>query len=85
MLTPAQAKAAIAVSPFRRAEQLEAIIDKEIADNCAHPNQADVWPMTINTQAAFADVIEQVVSRFTSAGWSMTIGAELAVVVERPT
>lgn len=84
MLTPTQAKAAIAVSPFRRAEQLETIIDLEIVDNCAHPNQADVWPMTIHTEPHFADVIEQVVSRFTAAGWSMAIGAELTVVVERP-
>ncbi len=73
MFTPAQAKAAIAVNPFRRAEELEAFIDSELRAACARENPNTAWPLVIVPPGGYGDVLEEVVARYTAAGWSMLL------------
>ncbi len=88
MLTPAQAKAAIAVNPYRRCEELERFIDHELVAACARGDQDAAWPLVIHLPDGYADVIEQVVSTYTAAGWSMAVRiVDLTeeLVAQRPT
>ncbi len=88
MFTPAQAKSAIAVNPYRRAEELEAFIDSELRAACARENPNTAWPLVIVPRGGYGDVIEEVVARYTAAGWGMTLrpaGQGGQLLVDRPT
>jgi len=88
MFTPAQAKAAIAVNPYRRCEELERFIDHELVAACARGDQDTVWPLVIHLPDGYSDVIEQVVAAYTAAGWGMTLRTEDQggqLLVARPT
>jgi len=88
MFTPAQAKAAIAVNPYRRCEALEGFIDQQLELACARENQDTVWPLVIHLPDGYSDVIDQVVAGYTAAGWGMTLrpdGQGGPILVDRPT
>ncbi len=88
MFTPAQAKAAIAVNPYRRCEALEGFIDQQLEIACARENQNAAWPLVIVPPDGYSDVIEQVVAAYTAAGWGMTLRTEDQggqILVARPT
>ncbi len=88
MFTPAQAKAAIAVNPYRRCEALEGLIDHQLELACARENQDTVWPLVIHLPDGYSDVIDQVAAAYTAAGWGMTLRTEDQggqLLVDRPT